>query len=676
MLNSPVDINADSFFYDNENEIAIAEGNVEITLGPRKMRADRVSYNLQTGDADLTGEVRYKDADEQFSFDRVTLNLNTELGILYNGSILINTNNYRIFGEKIEKTGEQSYRIQKGAITTCPCDDGKPDWELGMRHADVLLDGYAFSKDVTMRAKGVPVFWLPYGVFPVKLTRQSGLLFPSFSVSRLKGTMYTVPYYWAINRWSDATVTVDVMSARGVRPEVEYRFVLNRESEGEISGNFINDKKTHEDRWRIHGRNTFHSGDWTANAEVEIPSDSQYYVDFAGHDMLRMLRSLRQTFSTGFVGLSGENSSQQLSVTWVEEMERNANDNTLQRLPEYQADLLLHRTPVGGVEASGEMSATYFYRDSGEKAARARGSMALSRTFVPFPSVSLTPYVSGYALGVRHEQGDSWNNTGFFVPVMGVHGAAEAQRSFLQNGSGFVHVLGADVNFQHVQNVDQDNMPFHDRWSRLGAQDQVVFSVSQSLLRMRDSSSPAEIASMILQWAYDFRGGTYDSPYIDPLSPFVRTLRNQIDLGGGKLLRIDKASDIYGKITLRPIKRWSLEGETLFDPVDTSFSMAALGFGWERDTDHRFRLGYRISSGLAEDVRASFAWRLLRFLRLRADLNYSLKNSEVTNGSASFAITPKSDCWSIEFATLWNTYPRDPSYRVIFGMKGIGASSK
>ncbi|MCL1926255.1 MAG: LPS assembly protein LptD [Syntrophorhabdaceae bacterium] len=677
-LNAPVNIDADNLFYDEENGIALAEGNVEVTLGTRKMRADRISYNFRTGEADLTGQVRYKDADEQFSFDRVTLNLNAETGVLYNGSILIGTSGYQISGERIEKTGEQSFLLHKGSITTCPCDP-TPDWDFGIRRASVVIDGYAVSKDVTIRAKGIPVLWLPYAVLPVKLSRQSGFLLPSFSTSQSRGATLSIPYYWAINRWSDATVTTDLMEKRGVRPELEYRFVLNQDSEGTISGNFIQDKKSHHDRWRIQGRNTYHSGGWTANAQIEMPSDNQYYVDFAetkAHDSAQrtfMLRSARHTFSRGFVGWSGEEFSHQLGATWVEEMERYPADHTLHRLPEYQATLLPHRTSIGGIEMSGESMATYFFREVGDKAGRARGSATLSRTFVPLPSVSLTPYVSGYALGSHYEQYDEWNNTGRFIPVAGVKTAAEAQRSFLRNGSGFVHIVGVDVGYQHVNRVEQDNMPLHDRWSRIASQDQVVFTISQRLLRMKNAASPEEAASMTLEWAYDFDGKkSPGTPYVDPLSPFVRVLRDQIDIGHGRPVRTSKASDIYGRVAVKPFERWRFEGSALFDPADAMFSMAAISWGWEKDADQRLTLTYRITRELAEDIGTSFVWRPLRFLRLHANINYSLKNSGLTNSYAGFSLIPKSDCWSIGFTAVRSTYPSDTSYRLVFGLKGIG----
>ncbi|HEY6096922.1 MAG TPA: LptA/OstA family protein, partial [Candidatus Deferrimicrobium sp.] len=157
-LDAPVHMTADTLSYDEETGIAVAEGNVEVAFGTRSMRADRVRYDSTTGEADLSGKVRYKDADEEFAFDRITINLDSETGVLYNGNIRISRSNYLIASQKIEKTGKSSFLIEKGMLTTCPCDP-EPDWKFEVRRARITLDQYAVGRDITFRVRGVPVLW-------------------------------------------------------------------------------------------------------------------------------------------------------------------------------------------------------------------------------------------------------------------------------------------------------------------------------------------------------------------------------------------------------------------------------------------------------------------------------------------------------------------------------------
>src|SRR3990170_2184770 len=179
-LGSPVTLTADTISYDEETGVALAEGNLEVGFGTQTIRADRIRYDTKTGEAEFAGHVLYEQDGDEFSFERIVLNLRSELGVLYNGRIRISSNNYQIASERFEKTGKRSFLIRKGELTTCPCEP-EPDWKFGIGRSDVTIDGYAISRDVTFKIRGIPVLWFPWAAFPVKLARQSGLLLPAFS---------------------------------------------------------------------------------------------------------------------------------------------------------------------------------------------------------------------------------------------------------------------------------------------------------------------------------------------------------------------------------------------------------------------------------------------------------------------------------------------------------------
>jgi hypothetical protein len=167
------------------------------------------------------------------------------------------------------------------------------------------------------------------------------------------------------------------------------------------------------------------------------------------------------------------------------ELEQDGNDNTVQRLPEYQAFLLPYRTPLGGVEVAGEASATYFFREEGDRAGRGRAAITLSRAFVPFPSVSVTPYVSANLLGTRFAgASEDWESAGRGVPTTGVTLSVEAQRSYLRGSKEFFHVVGSDVGYRHSTGWTRTTALF-DRCPA-SPQDQFVLTVSQRFLRRRN----------------------------------------------------------------------------------------------------------------------------------------------------------------------------------------------
>jgi LPS-assembly protein len=674
-LDAPVQMTADTLSYDEETGVAVAEGNVELAFGTRTMRADRIRYDSATGEADLSGQVRYKDADEEFAFDRITINLDSETGVLYNGTIRISSSNYLIASRKIEKTGKSSFLIEKGMLTTCPCDP-EPDWKFEVRRARVTLDQYAIGKDITFRIRGVPVLWLPWGAFPVKMTRQSGLLIPNFSSNQSRGYTLQVPYYQVINRWSDATVTLDVMSRRGYRPEAEYRFVLNRESEGALRATVFRDRVDHLNRARYYGENIFRSGPFTANALLEVPSDPRYYLDLVDLDALRSLRHAR---SEGFASAAGAHSEHAISILWNKDLQEIPGpDNTAQRMPEYTMTLLPAGIPTVGIDLSGEVSATRFQRRDGFDELRARGFGEVSRAIPLYRSFTLAPYLFADVLGTRFEPspGGGSSDRGRFVPGGGATLSADARRDF--PGRALVHTAGASAGYRYVPKIRQDDFPATDRWSRLAPQSQFLFTLSQRLLGVKDGAAPKEFLSFHIEWAYDLGGNeTSGSPYVDSLAPYVRALRDQIDTGAGRPpKKNDAPSDVYAKVALAPIDRWRFQGEVLFDPVENLFTVGAVSGEYKKDDDHRFLAEYRLSRDLAEDVRGSFAWRLMRWLRLQAQASYSMRNGYLSEGAVEVSVFPRSDCWSVGFTAERKTQPEDTSVKLSFGLKGIGSVGK
>ena len=674
-LDAPVHMTADTLSYDEDTGIAVAEGNVELVLGTRTMRADRIRYDSSTGEADLTGKVRYKDADEEFAFDRITINLDSETGILYNGTIRISSSNYLIASQKIEKTGKSTFLIEKGMLTTCPCDP-EPDWKFEVRRARVTLDKYAIGKDITFRIRGVPVLWLPWGAFPVKMTRQSGLLLPNFSSNRSRGYTLQVPYYQVINRWSDATVTLDAMSRRGYRPEAEYRFVLNPESLGAVHATIFRDRADERNRARYYGENVYRSGPITANATLEMPSDPRYYLDLVDNNALLAARHAR---SEGFVSAAGANSEHAVSIQWNKDLQEIPGpDNTVQRLPEYTMTLLPMGIPVAGVDLSADISATRFQRRNGFDEVRARGFGEASRAIPLYRSFTLVPYLFADALETRFERSPAGgpSDLGRFVPGGGATLSADARRDF--PGQALVHTAGVSAGYRYVPKIRQDDLPVTDRWSRLAPQSQFLFTFSQRLLGVKDGVAPKEFLSFHIEWAYDLGGKVPSgSPYVDPLAPYVRALRDQIDTGTGRPPKKNNApSDVYAQVGWTPIERWRFQGEALVDPVENSFTVAAVSGEYKKDDDHRVLAEYRLSRDLAEDVHGTFAWRLLRWLRLQAQANYSVRNGNLSDGAVGMSVFPRSDCWNVGFTVERKTLPDDTSVKLSFGLKGIGSVGK
>ncbi|MDH4206448.1 MAG: putative LPS assembly protein LptD, partial [Desulfobacteraceae bacterium] len=223
----PWHIVADEMNYDDQAKVYIGIGNVNITKKDKNLNADYVRFNQNTMDVFAKGHVVMMVGENIITGTSMDMNLNSETGTIYNGTIFIDENHFYIKGDKIQKVGKDSYTADKASVSTC--DGDPPAWKITGRNLKVTVEGYGFVKHAALWAKKVPVLYTPFLVFPVKQKRQTGLLAPRVGYSDRKGGEYLQPLFWAINESSDATFYAHYMGSRGEKLGLEYRYVLDEQ---------------------------------------------------------------------------------------------------------------------------------------------------------------------------------------------------------------------------------------------------------------------------------------------------------------------------------------------------------------------------------------------------------------------------------------------------------------
>ncbi|MGD9278012.1 MAG: LPS assembly protein LptD, partial [Desulfobacterales bacterium] len=296
----PWHIVADEIHYDDRANQYIAKGNVTITKQDRNLSADYVRFDEKNMKAFANGHVIMTVGQDILTGSRMEMDLNTETGTVYNGTIFLQENHFFIKGDKLKKVGKDSYTADKASITTC--DGDRPAWKITGRNLKVTIEGYGFVKHAALWAKKIPVLYTPFLFFPAKLKRQSGLLPPQFGYSDRKGTEYIQPVYWAINQSSDATFYLDYMAHRGEKLGLEYRYVLDERSKGTLMYDFFNDEKVDDgsfdssEKWGYEDDNFLRPNssrywfrmkhdqalpfDFSARLDLDIVSDQDYLLEF------------------------------------------------------------------------------------------------------------------------------------------------------------------------------------------------------------------------------------------------------------------------------------------------------------------------------------------------------------------------------------------------------------
>ncbi|MBA4366689.1 MAG: hypothetical protein C0403_03525 [Desulfobacterium sp.] len=241
MIQDSWHITADKIEYSQKYDQYIAEGDVVITGKDQKINAEYVRYDRKNKKAYALGNVALMAGEDVVRGDRMTLDLEKQTGMIYQGTVFIREGNYRLWGDKIQKTGENTYIAENAIITTC--DGDQADWKVSGNEAEVTIEGYGKVNQATLWAKEVPVLYSPLLFFPAKKKRQSGFLAPRFSFSDRMGAEYDQPYFWAINDQTDATFYLDHMEERGEKISAEYRYVINSSSQGAAILDYLKDDK-------------------------------------------------------------------------------------------------------------------------------------------------------------------------------------------------------------------------------------------------------------------------------------------------------------------------------------------------------------------------------------------------------------------------------------------------
>ena len=380
----PVTIEADSISYSEDEDTVHAAGKVVIVFTRGFLKADNVILYRETNLALAEGHVLLHSDQDVIEGEKVLFNIDSRTGTADHGKLFFAQNHMYAKGEKIEKTGESTYRLEKAKVTTC--DGDSPDWSLAASEIDVTIDGYGSMTHGRFLAKDIPFLYLPYLFFPVKTTRQSGFLFPFFSYSKEKnGLDVELPFFWAISENADATFYQRYMEQRGFKEGMEFRYFLSPSSFGTLYADYLNDRKQvtetvgsisrdwQEDqkRWSfyLNHQTTFASG-FNFRTDIHRVSDPWYFRDFSSYNYY--LNNYSQTGEKPFQRISfladeslgSLNSTVRLTKDWsvynlsvltsyTDDFSAPTNDGTLQLYPCSEPDGVsaasLRKSPAAGV---------------------------------------------------------------------------------------------------------------------------------------------------------------------------------------------------------------------------------------------------------------------------------------------------------------------------------------
>lgn len=420
---NPVNIEAESMDYDKSRDVYHAKGKANIIYSGATLFAEDMELDNKNNIATAQGNALLKMGDDTLQGDKLIFNIMDKTGAAYNAQAFYSRNHFYVKGDKIEKTGENTYFIDRPAATTCDGDD--PDWQITGREMKVTMEGYGSVKNACFRVRGIPLLYSPYILFPAKTKRQTGFLLPYLAYSRDKDGMdIELPFFWTISSQMDATFYQRYIEKRGFKEGVEFRYYLGSKSVGTFYGDFMEDTKHVTDetdeatsrewqgmhkRWSYYlNHQTDFGSQFYIRTDLKKVSDKWYFRDFSSNNYyldhyaktdendfknvsFKGNKSLRYLDSTVrlYKGWSNYNITGQ--VHYTEDFAAFDNNHILQRYPEIF--LTGMKQPLFNTPLYYELSGTYdyLYRDEGDKGHFADFSPSISLPLRLFHYAKLTP---------------------------------------------------------------------------------------------------------------------------------------------------------------------------------------------------------------------------------------------------------------------------------------------
>lgn len=700
----PWHIEADEVNYDDDQGHYLAKGHVTISKGDVRLSGDFVRFDHKSMKALAIGNVVMAAGEDVLIGNSIEIDLATQTGTIYQGSVFIKQNHFYIKGEKLQKTGKDSYSAEKASVSSC--DGQPPDWKITGRNLDIKMEGYGTIRHAAIWARNVPVLYTPLLAFPTKRKRQSGVLPPQFGSSKRNGFFYTQPFYWAIGENTDATFFWSHMEDRGEKIGGEYRYIIDDKSKGAVMFDFLDDKQIDDgtedssERWGytdVPGLRPNSDRYWfrmkhtqdlpyevTGKLDIDIVSDQDYLIEWErGETGWQWTNDyFEETFGRGLDDFNDRVRKNQLNLRkgwsrWDINMTAQWFDNvlarrqgdvnpTLQRLPtiEFQGSRQpLFSTPLN---FKWDSEYVYFYRQDGPTSQRLDLNPRLylpvrfKNYFTLEPSVGLRETL------YYHDRNDDSSpdddrfksreifdvTADLFTEVFNVFNTSFGRVDRIK------HAIRPQVVYNFTPDIDQNDLPSFDGTDRISKQNLLAYSLTNSLTSRARKKGAADNDT-----GEDSGTDKYD------YREFFRFKLNQS-------YNIEKAaddhprpfSDIGWRIDLVPYKYLEFQTDGQFNPYDTEFVQHNMSMTLSDVRGDRFFVERRYTQDSSDSIYLDGRVKIVDKLSAYGFFEQNiLDDVRIQSGIGAGYV---SQCWSLDVRYVDDG--TDRRYEFLLSLHGLG----
>ncbi len=726
--NIPWQVSADSLEYLDGKNAYVAEGNVILQKGNRKITADKISFDSRYKSAWAEGNVIIEEGKNTLEAERIEIDLDSQIGSVHLGHLFVQEGNYHIRGDWMEKIGSATYKSRRATFTTCDNPETVPPWRITGHHVTVDLDGYATGWHGILWLWRLPVLYSPFVTVPVMQDRQSGFLLPRITLSERNGFAYEQPYFWAISDSTDATFYWDHITERGEKLGAEFRYVFNQESFGTIMFDYLDDRqkedgdidtieewgfdhdnieRTNTDRYWFrfkHSQETMPLG-LTAKLDLDVVSDQDYMIEFRrgingfenSEDYFietfgRDIDESDDPVRTNAFNLNRRWSKHNFnfSTYWYDDVVRRQNDEldfTIQQLP--KIDFTSSKQQIAALPLYYSLNSEYvhYWRQDGDENHNATAVQRLDvvpRLYLPLQVRNW--FTIEPAAGFRYNYWDisqmedpsALEETSFDRDIydFNVKFGSSVYRLFNVGGDRIdkiKHAIVPEIDYAYTPEKNQDELPNEMGFFTIQSQNSVNYSLTQyftsRLLPTIKNRYQTQTAGEIQAEATDPDDINYD------YHEFLRIKIAQsydLDIADDDDEETEPLSPLFGEIRLKPTSNLSLIAAMNWDTYENEKTDHAVTLFAEDDRGDSLYVRHRYQQDSLETLNLGVKVAITDSLTTYLNYEQDLEEDETVLIGAGFTYTAQ--CWSIGLQYLDEN--DDQRYAVTVGLYGLGEYSQ
>ena len=219
-----VEFSADTLEYDNSSSVVVAQGDVRMMREGNRLRANRVTWNRNTGEVRAEGDIALTTPGGDTAYgDSIELTDSLKDGIVQNMLVVL-AQGGRLAAVRGTRVNEVT-TLDHAAYSPCAVVDAhgcpkQPTWKITAVRVvhDPARKRITFT-GARLELFGLPLIPLPGLSQPTGPEGGSGMLVPDLRISRVNGFEFALPYYLKIAPNRDLTITPHVYS--NVLPALE-----------------------------------------------------------------------------------------------------------------------------------------------------------------------------------------------------------------------------------------------------------------------------------------------------------------------------------------------------------------------------------------------------------------------------------------------------------------------